>query len=40
MRIVLFSILSLLDTQLFMHFFAVVAVMGSLVVGFNIFSGR
>lgn len=40
MRIVLFAILSLFDTQLFMSFFAVVAVMSSLVVSFNLFSRR
>lgn len=40
MRTLLFSILSLLDTQLFMNFFAVVAVMGGLVVSFSLFSRR
>lgn len=37
MRIVLFSILSLFDTQLFMNFFAVVAVVGSIVVAYSLF---
>lgn len=40
MRIVLFAILSLCDTQLFMNFFAVIAVMGSFVVSFSLFSRR
>lgn len=40
MRTVLFSILSLFDTQIFMNFFAIVAIVGSIVVAYNLFSFR
>lgn len=40
MRTVLFSILFLFDTQIFMNFFAIVAIVGSIVVAYSLFSCR